>query len=249
MPDVKERIMSNRKYIKSLLLGMSVMMTILIAIQIYITVYVLKHNEMLPRILSCTALILDIIILAVFFVSSRINADVDSMAYTDVTGINNKLAYQNHINRLNNADDTFLVGVIMLDLNNLKRVNDTLGHEMGDRYMESFSAILAGMQNERISAYRIGGDEFCVILEKTNAVEIHQILDSLERKGYAQEDFLGNLEVEPACIEILQPLYQGISTREHYYLMEELTKRADSRMYENKRLMKGKRLDGRRLNV
>ena len=106
--------MSNRKYIKSLLLGMSVMMTILIAIQIYITVYVLKHNEMLPRILSCTALILDIIILAVFFVSSRINADVDSMAYTDVTGINNKLAYQNHINRLNNADDTFLVGVIML---------------------------------------------------------------------------------------------------------------------------------------
>lgn len=163
MPDVKERIMSNRKYIKSLLLGMSVMMTILIAIQIYITVYVLKHNEMLPRILSCTALILDIIILAVFFVSSRINADVDSMAYTDVTGINNKLAYQNHINRLNNADDTFLVGVIMLDLNNLKRVNDTLGHEMGDRYIESFSAILAGMQNERISAYRIGGDEFCVI--------------------------------------------------------------------------------------
>ena len=229
--------MSNRKYIKSLLLGMSVMMTILIAIQIYITVYVLKHNEMLPRILSCTALILDIIILAVFFVSSRINADVDSMAYTDVTGINNKLAYQNHINRLNNADDTFLVGVIMLDLNNLKRVNDTLGHEMGDRYIESFSAILAGMQNERISAYRIGGDEFCVILEKTNAVEIHQILDSLERK------------INVNNIKISYAKGCEISTREHYYLMEELTKRADSRMYENKRLMKGKRLDGRRLNV
>ena len=45
MPDVKERIMSNRKYIKSLLLGMSVMMTILIAIQIYITVYVLKQAD------------------------------------------------------------------------------------------------------------------------------------------------------------------------------------------------------------
>ena len=234
MPDVKERIMSNRKYIKSLLLGMSVMMTILIAIQIYLTVYVLKHNEMLPRILSCTAL-------AVFFVSSRINADVDSMAYTDVTGINNKLAYQNHIIRLNNADDTFLVGVIMFDLNNLKRVNDTLGHEMGDRYIESFSAILAGVQNERISAYRIGGDEFCVILEKTNAVEIHQILDSLERKI--------NVYNEKNNIKISYAKGYEISTREHYYLMEELTKRADSRMYENKRLMKGKRLDGRRLNV
>ena len=240
MPDVKERIMSNRKYIKSLLLGMSVMMTILIAIQIYLTVYVLKHNEMLPRILSCTALILDIIILAVFFVSSRINADVDSMAYTDVTGINNKLAYQNHIIRLNNADDTFLVGVIMFDLNNLKRVNDTLGHEMGDRYIESFSAILAGVQNERISAYRIGGDEFVAFVLDAD-MEIHQILDSLERKI--------NVYNEKNNIKISYAKGYEISTREHYYLMEELTKRADSRMYENKRLMKGKRLDGRRLNV
>lgn len=142
MPDVKERIMSNRKYIKSLLLGMSVMMTILIAIQIYITVYVLKHNEMLPRILSCTALILDIIILAVFFVSSRINADVDSMAYTDVTGINNKLAYQNHINRLNNADDTFLVGVIMLDLNNLKELMILLDTRWGTDILRAFQLYL-----------------------------------------------------------------------------------------------------------
>ena len=97
------------------------------------------------------------------------------------------------------------------------------------------------MQNERISAYRIGGDEFCVILEKTNAVEIHQILDSLERKI--------NVYNEKNNIKISYAKGYEISTREHYYLMEELTKRADSRMYENKRLMKGKRLDGRRLNV
>lgn len=224
--------MSNRKYIKSLLLVMSVMMTIVIAIQIYLTVYVRKHNEMLPWILSCIALFLDIIILAVFFASSSINADVDSMAYTDVTGINNKLAYQNHINRLNNANSTFLVGVVMFDLNNLKRVNDTLGHEMGDRYIESFSAILAGVQNERISAYHIGGDEFCVILEKTNVVEIHRILDSLERKI--------NVYNEKHNIKISYAEGYEISTREHYYLMEELTKRADCYMYENKRLMKEK---------
>ncbi len=97
------------------------------------------------------------------------------------------------------------------------------------------------MQNERISAYRIGGDEFCVILEKTNAVEIHQILDSLERKI--------NVYNEKNNIKISYAKGYEISTREHYYLIEELTKRADSRMYENKRLMKGKRLDGRRLNV
>lgn len=47
-------------------------------------------------------------------------------------------------------------------------------------------------------------------MEKRGKIKQQEILDSLERKGYAQEDFLGNLEVEPACIEILQPLYQGM---------------------------------------
>ena len=59
----------------------------------------------------------------------------------------------------------------MFDLNNLKLVNGNLGHEMGDKYIEAFSALLASLQNDRISAYRVGGDEFSVIMEKTNAVE------------------------------------------------------------------------------
>lgn len=233
--------MSNRKYIRNLLLGMSVIMTILIAIQIYLTVYVLEHHEIMPRILTCISLILEIITLAIFFASSRISTDVDNMAYTDVTGIKNKLAYQNHINRLNEASDTFSVGILMFDLNNLKKVNDNLGHEMGDRYIESFSAILACVQNERINAYRIGGDEFCVIMEKTNVVEIHQVLDKLEKDVAAYN--------EKHNIKISYARGYEISTRDHYYLMEELTKRADSRMYDNKRIMKGTRLDGKKLSI
>lgn len=45
---------------------------------------------------------------------------------------------------------------------------------------------------------------------KRGKIKEQEILDGLERKGYAQEDFLGNLEVDPVCIEILQPLYQGM---------------------------------------
>lgn len=233
--------MSNRKYIRKLLLGMSIIMTVLIAIQIYLMVYVLEHHEILPRILTCTSLILEIITLAIFFASSRVSSDVDNMAYTDVTGIKNKLAYQNHINRLNEASDTFSVGVLMFDLNNLKKVNDNLGHEMGDRYIESFSAILACVQNERINAYRIGGDEFCVIMEKTNVVEMHQVLERLEKDVNAYND--------KHNIKISYARGYEISTRDHYYLMEELTKRADSRMYDNKRIMKGIRLDGKKLSI
>ena len=76
---------------------------------------------------------------------------------------------------------------------------------------------------------------------KRGKIKQQEILDSLERKI--------NVYNEKNNIKISYAKGCEISTREHYYLMEELTKRADSRMYENKRLMKGKRLDGRRLNV
>lgn len=167
--------------------------------------------------------------------SSRINRDVGNMVYTDVTGIKNKLAYQTQLNRLNEERDTFSVGVVMFDLNNLKIVNDTHGHEMGDCYIEAFSSLLSYLQNDRISAYRIGGDEFAMILEQTNAVEIHHILDKLEvmvREYNAKHS-----------IQISYARGYEISTSEHYYLMEELTKRADYRMYKHKKTMKEHRRD------
>ena len=123
----------------------------------------------------------------------------------------------------------------MFDLNNLKLVNDNLGHEMGDKYIEAFSALLASLQNDRISAYRVGGDEFSVIMEKTNAVEIHKVLDKLE-KAVEKYNVKHNIKISYA---------RGyeISTRDHYYLMEELSKRADSNMYRNKQTMKRSRMN------
>lgn len=123
----------------------------------------------------------------------------------------------------------------MFDLNNLKLVNGNLGHEMGDKYIEAFSALLASLQNDRISAYRVGGDEFSVIMEKTNAVEIHKVLDKLE-KAVEKYNVKHNIKISYA---------RGyeISTRDHYYLMEELTKRAYSNMYRNKQIMKHSRMN------
>lgn len=123
----------------------------------------------------------------------------------------------------------------MFDLNNLKLVNGNLGHEMGDKYIEAFSALLASLQNDRISAYRVGGDEFSVIMEKTNAVEIHKVLDKLE-KAVEKYNVKHNIKISYA---------RGyeISMRDHYYLMEELSKRADSNMYRNKQTMKRSRMN------
>ena len=172
--------MNKRKYSKILLLVMSIMICVLIGIQFYLTLYMRRQQELLPEILTWFCLFLEIGLLAVLLASSNVNQAVGNLAFTDVTGIKNKLAYQEHINRINERPDTFSIGMVMFDLNNLKKVNDELGHEMGDHYIEAFSAILSDVQNDRISAYRVGGDEFAMILEQTNAVEIYHVLSGLE---------------------------------------------------------------------
>lgn len=229
---------TNKRYSRILLTTMCVIMCILIAIQLYMTSYVLRGEfGIWPRTMSSLALVLEIITLSVFFASSRISSDVGKMVFTDVTGTKNKLAYQDHIIRINEGRDTFSIGVIMFDLNNLKTVNDTLGHEMGDRYIEAFSAILSNIQNDRINAYRVGGDEFAVILEQTNAVEVHHILPRLE-------EAVGEYN-RKHDIAISYASGYEISTSDHYYLMEELTRRADAQMYQNKQMIKQKSGMGR----
>lgn len=55
-------------------------------------------------------------------------------AYRDVTGIHNKKSLEKKLLELNDRATTFGVGVMMFDLNNLKHVNDTYGHEKGDEF-------------------------------------------------------------------------------------------------------------------
>lgn len=227
--------MKNRTYSKRLVQIICLNMGLLTVMQAFISVYISEQQTIWPRVLTWVAFLVEIITFGILIASLRLNQDVGKMVYTDVTGIKNKLAYQTQLNRLNEERDTFAVGVIMFDLNNLKQVNDTHGHEMGDSYIEAFSSLLSYLQNDRISAYRVGGDEFAMILEQTNAVEIHHILDKLEVmvKEYNAKH----------ALQISYARGYEISTSEHYYLMEELTKRADNRMYTNKRKMKEHRKD------
>ena len=227
--------MKNKTYSKRLLRIICVNIAILIVMQVLISVYISEQPAIWPRVLTWVTFLVEIITLGILIASSRINQDVGNMVYTDVTGIKNKLAYQTQLNRLNEEKDTFAVGMIMFDLNDLKLVNDTHGHEMGDCYIEAFSSLLSYLQNDRISVYRIGGDEFAMILEQTNAVEVHHILDRLEN--------MVNEYNAKHSIQISYARGYEISTSEHYYLMEELTKRADYRMYKHKKTMKEHRRD------
>ncbi len=89
-----------------------------------------------------------------------------TMYKDSLTGVGNKAAYLEMIEKINKHCSSNLVpfAVVMADINNLKYVNDTFGHEKGDLYIKGCCNILCSLYVHS-PVYRIGGDEFVVILQ------------------------------------------------------------------------------------
>ena len=69
-------------------------------------------------------------------------------------------------------------GYVMFDLNHLKEINDRYGHSKGDEYIQQFSNILKKIVPENAEAIRTGGDEFLVILPKSDQVKCKSFLET-----------------------------------------------------------------------
>ncbi len=90
---------------------------------------------------------------------------VKNLAYSDgLTGLGNRTSYLEKISEYEKGEVND-VGIVFLDLNNLKKVNDTYGHEMGDEYVITAADIIKKSFGRYGESYRIGGDEFCVFME------------------------------------------------------------------------------------
>ena len=91
---------------------------------------------------------------------------ISHLAYSDgLTGLGNRTAYLEQLQEYEeNAASFSQVGVVYLDVNNLKKVNDTQGHEFGDQLIRLAAHIIEESFGRFGKAYRIGGDEFCVLI-------------------------------------------------------------------------------------
>lgn len=89
---------------------------------------------------------------------------VKNLAYNDVlTGLGNRTSYLEKIKEM--TDNSSKAGIVFLDLNNLKKINDSYGHKVGDEYIISASKIIKNSFGRYGNSYRIGSDEFCVFIE------------------------------------------------------------------------------------
>lgn len=109
-------------------------------------------------------------------------AAVRAQAYSDaLTGVGNAAAYAEEVGRLSeeilSGDASFAIGVF--DVNGLKQINDTYGHEEGDRaIVGAAEALIEAFELERV--FRVGGDEFSVVMDHMTAEEVAACLQTLD---------------------------------------------------------------------
>ena len=147
-----------------------------------------------------------------------------SYAYFDqMTGLRNRRAYAETIDRYmeNKPSDCC---VVMADINGLKKMNDTLGHDAGDELIIGSAECLRQSFGNAESIYRIGGDEFCVIMSGT-ADHVEECLKKLEKAGSQWKGKIVN------GISISY----GFASDKECDDFESMLKAADQRMYAFKR--------------
>lgn len=150
---------------------------------------------------------------------------IADLTYRKETDVATKLFNKNKYEEM--ADSYYpqkaWIAAIFWDVNNLKMINDRFGHSTGDLLLETVSARLSEQTDERKQAYRVGGDEFVLLIENPIPGEPEKIISTVReqlKKNY--ED--GGLKVTSAVGWAEGPGSQ----------IREIVSTADQRMYEDK---------------
>ena len=102
-----------------------------------------------------------------------------SIAYVDkLTQISNRTKIERDMKILENSDRPYII--ISFDLNHLKQVNDTYGHNMGDALIKGFASILDKCFGQVGTVGRMGGDEFLVVVQGISRNDVEQRLLTME---------------------------------------------------------------------
>ena len=162
------------------------------------------------------------------------NKLLEHRAYTDAhTGLPNKSACKELLGNKEIISEP--TACIMFDLNNLKTVNDTMGHSAGDQLILNFARLLRNVIPEKDFVGRYGGDEFMAVIYHTSQTEVEEILKCL----CLEKDRLNNRE-DKMLIDYAYGW--ALSANDGKYTIQTLLDKADSYMYENKKICKRYRL-------
>ncbi|MFL8709678.1 GGDEF domain-containing protein [Clostridioides sp. GD02377] len=182
-----------------------------------------------PLIALLTCLISALVAVVLF---KRIsNPTYTDFANTDyLTGLKNRNAFEIDMNNLNNLSIKKLISIISIDLDGLKKINDKFGHQTGDLYIKHASKIIRDVIAKKHVVYRVGGDEYIVILKNSSHEEINTIINNINLK-IIEENSTNELKLSMSIGYAVFDDKLDVSLFDTYH-------RADSQMYDNKRKFK-----------
>ena len=147
--------------------------------------------------------------------------------HDEMTGLFNKNMYLRMIE--NKYPKIKTIAVVYFDVNGLKQINDNLGHEKGDLLIQMGAKSLLYFKTDDISIYRMGGDEFVLIMDNGTEEKIEKLLTAWQKILDAMNSELFEFKCEMAS---------GYAFGEGKDI-EKIVELADEEMYKNKIAMKG----------
>ncbi len=160
---------------------------------------------------------------------SDANMELEHQAYYDpITGAQNRLALINRMNKLITSEDSGKIALIIVDIDNFKYINDTMGHSFGDQLLVMVSARLESLAEGRYTIFRLSGDEFVILLEAfKEEAEVEMLAVKLLKS------FKSRFDISSSSMFIT--ISMGVSLYpEHGDTMDELLKNADIALYKAK---------------
>ena len=144
-----------------------------------------------------------------------------------LTGLYNKAKYIEMAEKI--FPDLESVAIFNFDVNNLKKMNDQFGHEAGDKLIIKAANSFRKVTNNRVHAFRMGGDEFLLVAENVSEAEAETI-----KQRWDEE--LARLNMADDGINCVVAVGVAYGVKEYDYAA--LLKLADERMYEDKKSKK-----------
>ena len=151
----------------------------------------------------------------------RVNVDA-------LTGVKTKYVYLEAEERLNDQIKEGInpqFAIVILDINDLKKINDTLGHKAGDKFIQDACRYVA-QTFKHSPVFRVGGDEFAVISQGEDYDNIDELIEGVNEHNI--EAVRGN-GIVVAC---------GMAKNENDDCVSDVYERADMKMYANKSMLK-----------
>lgn len=168
-----------------------------------------------------------------------LNDSIRELSHIDaLTHVKNRAAYELQLEEYRKKagpKSKFTFGVVLFDVNNLKKINDELGHYSGDEYIKNACKLICTTYKNS-PVYRIGGDEFVALLEGKVLAQKDELMETF----ITEMNKLRNSDLPPE--EKVSVAYGMAYMCDPSESVDDVVKEADERMYETKKKMKAGQL-------